>query len=265
MPALSLDDGHIFYTEEGSGDDTVLMIHGWACDGSDWAWLASDLSRDHRCVVVDNRGHGRSSSSPDGYTPRRFAADAAQVIEKLGLGRPIVVGHSMGTIIACTLAVERPDLVRALVLVDPVYGVDDEMLAPTLAGIRQAPHAVATSAFQQFYVEKTPAWLPMWHRRRVLGLDESVIRDVLVGLYEGEEGLGRKVVGETYLRSRKAPTLALYAGTGSATAEWDRSLDHGPLDEITVWPEHGHFLHQEDPERFAATVRQWLDHLPLDA
>jgi pimeloyl-ACP methyl ester carboxylesterase len=265
MPHLPLADAQtIFYTDEGEGDP-VLMIHGWSCDGSDWAWLASDLRRDHRCVVIDNRGHGRSTTATDGYTPRLFAADAARVIEEIGLGRPVVVGHSMGTIIASTLAVERPDLVRALVLVDPVYGMDDYVIAPALAGVRQAPHAAATATFQSFYGEKTPSWLPAWHRHRLVGTPEAVVRDALVGLYEGEEGIGRKVVGETYLRGRKAPTLAIYAGARAATADWDRALDHGPLDRISVWPEHGHFLHQEDPERFSAEVRRWLEGLPAEA
>jgi pimeloyl-ACP methyl ester carboxylesterase len=209
MPHLSLDDGRtLFYTEEGTGDP-VLLIHGWACDGSDWAWLVSDLSRDHRCIVIDNRGHGRSTPATDGYTPRLFAADAAHVIWRLGLGRSLVVGHSMGTLVASTLAVERPDLVRALVLVDPVYGMDDETLVTTLGAIRQAPHAVATAVFARFYGERTPSWLPVWHRCRLLGIEESVVRDVLVGLYDGEEGVGRKVVGETYLRRRRAPMLAI--------------------------------------------------------
>lgn len=265
MPYVAVNGGELFYTEEGAAGDSVLMIHGWSCDGSDWAWLASDLDRDHRCVIIDNRGHGRSSPSPDGYTPRRFAADAAQLIEHLGLGRPIVVGHSMGTIIASTLAVERPELVRALVLIDPVYGADDDALGQVLGAVRQAPHAVATAAFQQFYGEKTPDWLPGWHRRRVLGTDEAVVRDALAGLYEGEEGIGRKAVGETYLRGRKAPTLAIYAGGREATADWDRGLDHGERDEIIVWSEHGHFLHQEDPQRFAGEVRRWLRGLPADA
>jgi pimeloyl-ACP methyl ester carboxylesterase len=273
MPYLSLAEGQtLFYTEEGSGD-AVLLIHGWCCDGSDWAWLVSDLSRDHRCVMIDNRGHGRSSPAAGGYTPRLFAADAARAIEMLDLGRPVVIGHSMGTVIASALAVERPDLVRALVLVDPSYGADDAKLIPFLEAMRQAPRIVAIAMFRpdedaagpvpsaRIYGDNTPFWLPMWHRRRVLGLDETVIRDALIGQYEGEEGIGRKVIGETYLRRRRAPTLAIYAGRGTATAEWDRTLDHGPLDEITIWPEHGHFLHQEDPERFAGEVRQWLERL----
>jgi pimeloyl-ACP methyl ester carboxylesterase len=115
------------------------------------------------------------------------------------------------------------------------------------------------------YGDNTPSWLPMWHRRRMLGLDEAVIRGSFIGQYDGEEGIARRVIGEGYLRRRRAPTLVVYAGRSTAIAEWDKTLDHGPLDEITIWPEHGHFLHQEDPGRFAAEVRQWLQHLRAHA
>jgi pimeloyl-ACP methyl ester carboxylesterase len=260
-PYLELEPGrNIFYTEEGEGRP-VILIHGWACDGSDWAWLVADLSRDHRTIAIDNRGHGKSSPIEGKYNPRLFASDAAQVIEKLGVDSPTVVGHSMGTIIASTLAVERPELVGALVLVDPVYGVDDEQIAPVLKMIKQAPHSVAAGSFQTFYGPNTPPWLPVWHGRRILATDEAVIRDALIGLYEGDEGIGRRVIGEKYLRRRKAPTLAIYAGASASTAEWDRTLGHGEHDQIYDWPENGHFLHQEDPERFAREIRHWMKSL----
>jgi pimeloyl-ACP methyl ester carboxylesterase len=259
VPRLQLDAGRsIFYTEEGAGPKSVLLIHGWACDGADWAWLSADLSADHRCIALDNRGHGRSTPTPRAYSPRLFAEDAARLVEQLSLDRPIVVGHSMGTIIASVLAVERPDLVGALVLIDPVYGQDDAVLAPTLDAVRRAPHATALAAFNHFYGDRTPAWLPVWHRRRILATEPAVVRDALVGLYEGDGGVGRRAIGVDYLPRRQAPMLAIYGAGGIATAEWDRQLAHGPFDEVTTWPEHGHFLHQEDPSRFASEVRRWL-------
>lgn len=257
MPQLTLSGGNeIFYSESGAGDP-VLLIHGWACDGNDWAWLVADLEPDHRVIAIDNRGHGRSSQLAP-YHPRTFAADAAEVIEQLDLGSPLVVAHSMGTIIASTLAVERPELISAMVLIDPVYGAVEAELAPALQYVRQNPYGFTVAAFGQFYGDRTPAWLPVWHRRRILATAPEVVRDALCGLYEGEYAFGLRPDGERYFQGRRTPMLAVYAGSGAAVAEWDRSLPHGRQDEITVWPEHGHFLHQEAPERFAAQVRDWL-------
>ena len=65
MPCLTVPDGGpaLFYTDQGSGRP-VLLIHGLTCDGADWMWLASGLSRDHRTIVLDTPGHGRSSHVP---------------------------------------------------------------------------------------------------------------------------------------------------------------------------------------------------------
>jgi pimeloyl-ACP methyl ester carboxylesterase len=258
MPYLTLhDDRSIFYTDEGTGP-AVLLIHGWTCDGSDWSWLIDDLSRDHHVIAADNRGHGRSSRAPDDYTPRRCAADSAELLDALGLSDVIVVGHSMGGIIASALAVDRPDLVSRLVLADPAYGREAALLEWLLGAIEGDAHAVAIATFESFYGERTPSWLPFWHRRRILGLPEDVVREVIVGAYRGAEGIGSLAEGEAYLRRRRVPILGVYAGASAALAEWDEGLDQDPHSEHVVWPEHGHFLHQEAPERFAQTLRTWL-------
>jgi pimeloyl-ACP methyl ester carboxylesterase len=251
------DDVDIFYTAEGSGPP-VLLLHGWTCDGSDWSWLTQDLLRDHQVIVPDHRGHGRSSVPAGPYGPAAMAGDAAALLTSLNVQRAVVGGHSMGTIVASALAVEHPDLVSALALVDPVYGQVDDELAPVLAAVRAAPAETAIQIFGTFYTANTPRWLPIWHRRRVLGTAPSVVADALIGLYEGAGGLGRQFVGETYLPRRACPTLAVYGGSGSRIAEWDRALPHGPHDLIEVWEENGHFLHQEAPDRFAATLRAWI-------
>jgi len=259
MPSFTTDDDvELFYTDEGEGRP-VLLLHGWACDGTDWAWLDTDLARDHRVIVVDHRGHGRSGPATTGYTPHLFAADAHQLIRALGLHQVVVVGHSMGTIIASVLAVERPEVVSGLALVDPVYGKSDDGLDQVLAGITRNPHGAALAAFASFYGDAAPNWLAAWHRRRLLGTPANVVRDALTGLYSGPEGVGRAAVGRDFLARRRAPILAVYAGaSGHQSAEWDRSVSPASNNRFEVWAEHGHFLHEEDPARFAHLLRDWL-------
>lgn len=257
MPYLELEPGRfIFYTDEGSGT-AVLYLHGMTCDGSDWAWLASDLSADHRSIVIDHRGHGRSTPT-ERYSTRLFADDAAAVLDGLGIGSAIVVGHSMGGGVASALAVQRPDLVAALLLVDPVYGLEDDVLTAYVDAVRAHPHRQTLAAFGEFYGERTPPWLPLWHRRRILGTDPGVIVGSVLGTAVGDDAYARRTVAAAHLPHRTAPMIAIYAGTGAAVAAWDRGLPHRPDDVIEVWSEHGHFLHQEAPERVAARFREWL-------
>lgn len=248
----------LFDSDTGSGRP-MLLLHGWTCDGNDWAWLTVDLEADHRIINVDHRGHGRSEPG-DGYTPRQLAADAAALVDALGVTSVAVVGHSMGTLVACALAIERPDLVDAAVLIDPAYGRSDEVLAQVLPMLRAAPLETAQTIFDTFYVDTTPQWLRAWHLRRLAGNPPERMAAVLADVYDGPDGIGRASVGAGYLAGRECPVLTIYGGTvmSAEVAEWDRSQPHRPHDVLEVWPEAGHFLHQEQPDRFATRVRAWL-------
>jgi pimeloyl-ACP methyl ester carboxylesterase len=261
MPRLDLGQGQsIFYSDEGKGL-AVVALHGWSCDGNDWNWLAADLVADHRVVVPDLRGHGASTQChSQRYTPRLFAADTLRLIEDLGLRDVVIVGHSLGAIVASVIAVDHPDLVSALILVDPPYSYDDAILQPALEAIRADPHGFTTGAFGYLYSDATPTWLRTWHRRRILSMPAEVIAGTFTGLYDGDEGLGRRLLSQSYLRRRRVPTFAIYAA-GGPTA-YEESFTHGPQDKVAAWDGYGHFLHQEAPERFASVTRAWLDQLP---
>jgi pimeloyl-ACP methyl ester carboxylesterase len=106
------DDVEVFFSDHGRGP-SVLMLHGWTCDGADWSWLAGDLAVDHRVVVPDLRGHGRSTRTVDGYGARTLVDDMVRLLGHLAIEHAVVVGHSMGAIVASVMAVEHPDMVSA--------------------------------------------------------------------------------------------------------------------------------------------------------
>jgi pimeloyl-ACP methyl ester carboxylesterase len=262
MPYLELSSGtRMFFTDDGDGRP-VLSLHGWACDGSDWSWFVPEMPG-YRHLVVDHRGHGRSSIGDGRFSSRLFAEDAAELTDRLGTGPCVVVGHSMGGGVASALAVFRPDLVEALVLIDPGIGGEDDLLARVLDELRADPVKVAATMFGGFSGAATPRWMPAWHRRRALGTAPETILGAAAGTFLGDDAFARRVVAERRLAERTCPTLTIWAGAQTALAAWDRTLPHGDRDVIEVWAEHGHFLHQEAPERFARRVREWLDGIGL--
>jgi pimeloyl-ACP methyl ester carboxylesterase len=115
---VDLGDVRLAYTEAGSGEPAVLLLHRMACDRSHLDNQVGHLAPRHRCVSLDLRGHGESDKPEGPYATAVFVGDLIRVIERLDLGRPIVIGHSRGGSLALALAQERPDLVRALVLLD---------------------------------------------------------------------------------------------------------------------------------------------------
>ncbi len=81
--------------------------------------MAEALEQEYDVVMVDARGHGRSDAPEQGYGPLEQAEDLAGVITGLGLERPAILGHSMGTATALVLAGTYPDLPRTVLLEDP--------------------------------------------------------------------------------------------------------------------------------------------------
>ncbi|MEX2558136.1 MAG: alpha/beta hydrolase [Actinomycetota bacterium] len=264
MAFAEVDEGvELFYTEHGAGPP-VLAIHGWSCDSHDWMWQIPALEAGHRVIAPDLRGHGRSSVPADGYTPPRFAADLARLLERLDAGPVVAMGHSLGTVVASTLAVEYPELVSALILSDPVYGLPQElmpMLEASLTAFEQAdPVLVAQASFSLFYTAETPPHLPVWHQRRVAGTPPHVIAQTLINLYAGPDTWAVGDATGAYLARRRVPVLAFYAEESRAAVERTALPDDG-LSRVEVWPGAGHFLHQERPEQFNEIVATWLGSL----
>ncbi len=110
--------GGLHVWEWPAGAPPALLLHGIGNYGRYWDLFADAVAGRLRLVAPDARGHGESAKPATGYEPREFVADAAAVMDALGLERPLVVGHSMGGFHAAALTLAHPDRVRALVLVD---------------------------------------------------------------------------------------------------------------------------------------------------
>ena len=117
MPTIHVNGADLYYEIHGTGEP-VLLIHGLGSSTRDWDPQISELARTFQVVAFDVRGHGRSSKPKQRYSVKLFADDTAALIRQLGIGRAHIVGVSMGGMIAFQLAVDAPDLVRSLVIVN---------------------------------------------------------------------------------------------------------------------------------------------------
>ena len=130
----------------------VLAIRRWClCTGGRRIGRAllrrsSTFSRSHRCVAVDLRGHGESDAPEQEYTIEGFADDVAAVCDELGVKDAALVGHSMGGAVVLALAVRRPDLTRAVAMLDPaiLFPAESQALLAQLAPVFAGPEGLAT-------------------------------------------------------------------------------------------------------------------------
>lgn len=124
MPYCAVDDIHLYYEEEGTGE-TVLLIHGLGSSTQDWFAQVPDLAETYRVIRCDLRGHGRSEKPEGPYAIAQFARDVAVLLRKLGAAPAHVVGLSMGGMVALELAAypSSRDLVRSLVVINSTTDV----------------------------------------------------------------------------------------------------------------------------------------------
>jgi pimeloyl-ACP methyl ester carboxylesterase len=105
------DGGRIHVVEAGAGPPIVL-IHGITLAVGVWARQFRDLSRIHRVIAIDLRGHGQSIGGSGGYGFERLADDVIAVFEQLEVHGAIVVGHSMGGMVLQRIAIGRAEALK---------------------------------------------------------------------------------------------------------------------------------------------------------
>jgi non-heme chloroperoxidase len=254
MPRIEVDEGvELHVVDVGSGAPVVLL-HGWGLSGQVWdRQVRRLLEAGRRAVCIDLRGHGRSDAPAAGYGVERLAADVVTVLERLGLRDVDLVGWSLGGVTSFRVALDRPDLLRRLVLVGSngvattrhdgfPFGAPADAIEPGLVAaelddrltfrrkvIAEAFHEPPETALLEWLIAitmQTPSWVGGQCLSTLLRTDQSgAAADVRVPV--------RQIVGESDpVLSRKG-------------AAWLR--DHLPDFEQVVLPGCGHYPMLEAP------------------
>ncbi|MFD3543649.1 alpha/beta fold hydrolase [Streptomyces sp. NPDC058662] len=120
------DGRRLAYTDFGGPGAPLLALHAHFESGGSFERLAREVGPAWRVIALDQRGHGESDRAAE-YTREGYVADGALVLEELGLGPAVVLGHALGGVNAYQLAARRPDLVRAVVVGDVGAVVEDDL------------------------------------------------------------------------------------------------------------------------------------------
>ncbi len=116
MPFIEVDEGKLYYDVQGEGPVLVFLHGAWASHEW-WRWQVPHFSKNYRVVLPDARGHGRSSDFLKGYAVDHFIHDLECIIEEVGHEEAVLIGWSMGGIIAMEYGLRHVSKVKGLVLI----------------------------------------------------------------------------------------------------------------------------------------------------
>jgi pimeloyl-ACP methyl ester carboxylesterase len=117
MDTFPMQWGSMAYFDSGGSGPPAVLLHGTGCDAGDWRATIGALPATIRVLAPDFRGHGKSSASSDPLTLQDLATDVLALLERLGLERVVLAGHSLGGMVAMEVA-NRSTRVAALVLLE---------------------------------------------------------------------------------------------------------------------------------------------------
>ncbi len=251
----TLDRGGVMlgYEEAGNGSPPLVFVHGLACHRGFWPRQVEYFSRSHRVLAVDLRGHGESGAPEQRYTMQALADDVAWMCSRLAVERPVVIGHSLGGLVALELSAGYPDQLSAAALVDSVLlpgGDRTEFVRALVAGLR-APggwdrlREYYTSFFGPYDDSARKSWI----------LDQTRVTPAHVTSSILEESIRSWDDADALLRCR-VPLLYLDAGTPNANLEHAARLRPELIVGRTIGS--GHFSQCEVPEQVNAALGRFL-------
>jgi pimeloyl-ACP methyl ester carboxylesterase len=257
----------------------LLLVHGFTAVKEDFADHLEAFGRlGWRAVAPDLRGHGRSSKPTEAgaYSLRAFSADLLALADAIGWERFTLLGHSMGGMVAQCLAIDAPDRLDALVLMDTSHGALGEQIPPELVELaRQVVTDGGMSAFLE--VSKTvddPLSSPAYARLLVERPGHEAYGDAKVLAASPHMWLGMidELVSPSADRlsalaaSVRVPTLVVVGEQDTAfRAHADRLAAAIPGAHLVVLPDAGHAPQFESPTAWFAAVSDFLARVPTSA
>jgi pimeloyl-ACP methyl ester carboxylesterase len=247
--------------ERRGGGPLVVLVHGLGMPGRAWLGLIGGLVKSGNTVVApDNRGSGRSDAPPPPYHMRQLAADTAAVIEHVDRGPALVVGISLGGMIAQHLALNHPRLVRGLVLGATTCGLPRGRPPPLRALLTMARGFFGDPRSQQ------ALWRLMFHPQTLSR------RPQLAGEMQRQLGdidfCWAGILGQFAAHATHSTCLRLgrlRCPTEVLVGEGDRIIpprnarilaSRIPGAELTVLPEAGHVFPLEQPRAIPRAIRR---------
>lgn len=263
---LKIGNEEIRYLQKGKGED-ILLIHGSPGSIEDWKEIIDSLAQNYRVTAFDRMGHGYSSKKHYKYTLKDNAVLTEQIIEKLDLKSPLVVGHSYGGCIATFMAINSKLAGLQFIILDsPFYefkpnGIN-KMISIPILGKSIAFLSSFTIAKSQIKKRVSPMFKStdgeklehyinerqeLWSQTKVIYSNAKEIKNLKQGL---------KSLSEEYKNTEAIFTLITVEDSVNTFRNGTEKI-HKELknSEIFIIPNTGHYIQLEQPQQIIRIIK----------
>ena len=243
------------YTRTGVGKSPLILLHGLTANGLCWTAIAHELEGEYDVIMPDFRGHGQSSAPDYGYRYDDHANDVVGLMNGLGISPTVLIGHSMGGLVAAVVASHYPALIRGLILADPTFISSKQQREVRDSDVADQHKRVLNGSLAELVED-----LKTKHPQRSLSTIELIARARLETSMSAFDVLTPPNPDYMQLVSSiDIPTLVVIGENGVVSSEVAAELQRAnPKLQVEKIPKAGHGIHYDQPERFAAIVKSFL-------
>ncbi len=257
MPTIPVNGVNLFYEMRGRGQP-LLFLHGLGSSTREWEDQIDEFSKNYQVIAYDLRGHGRSDKPAGPYTMELYAADTAGLLDALKVQSAHVVGLSLGGAVAFQLALDHPERVKSLVIVNsgPSMGGSPEQanreIEQRIGIVRQmGMRAMGQALSPRLFPKDEHAPLRQTFEERWAANDPDAYIQALLAM-QGWDVTSR-------LGQIRCPTLILSADQDyTPVAAKEAYVSLMPNAQLVVIPDSHHGVPIEAPDKFNAAVSQFL-------
>ncbi|MBP1357172.1 MAG: alpha/beta hydrolase [Sulfolobus sp.] len=256
MPFETLSTGvRIHYEIFGSGEKWLVFVHHLAGSIKSWKFVYPAFENDYKVLVYDLRGHGFSSVPFGEYLIEDHSKDLKEILEVLSVKDPILIGHSIGTLISLDYSISNS--VSKLILIGTLYKAPDPTLYKKFEEIATSLGMEALLNYRRYQLHEFADTL----------ISNSEAWNSLLELYREMNPLGYKNTVEGMLKSRDysselnkidEPTLLVYGSEDKLSVNKDVLVKEIKNSKLDIINGYGHYLNFEVPEKLISSIKGFL-------
>lgn len=260
MPTLVTEQGIVHYETYGRGRP-VLLLHGWLGSWALWRETIEVLGKDFKTYALDFFGFGESFDRTSNFSVDNFVQSVNQFMDRLGIVKAPLIGHSMGGTVSLAAAVRYPEkVVKVGVVGSPIQGASLNLLLKASGYKGFASVVWTTPALLKLFL-RSYSYLMAKDGRKLGKMITEDVSKVSVDSFFESIGTLRQTDLRPHLNELQMPILGIYGKRDIIVDPRQSQVlkQFAPQSEIAWFEQSGHFPMMDEAQRFYDTLRNFLN------